>query len=290
MITLNSQFQGSAVTWLAVSSLVGALVGATVKFAFEDLLRPWAGVHYETRKILNRYSTPLARSAESLERRINLLVRNEEKNWLREDEYTLLSSLYAFGEYLCWIRIIEREFGFLPFEVSRRGRLLNHQMHGIFRALTSHGYFKSCEDQDAVGRSAVPRLMLSAVGEAMIKDSSPLRPIDFTEFVIRYRVDDQFSRWFKELSDVITAAHPENPLNWDRIIAAGAHLRVLIRLLDPKGVMVEKRAIVNLERASEEVRQSIEREFPEFLPQKPSNHAGRLHPTWQRARVPKVGR
>jgi hypothetical protein len=38
----------------------------------------------------------------ALERRINIMVRNEEKRWFSTDEYMRLSTLYIFGEYLGW--------------------------------------------------------------------------------------------------------------------------------------------------------------------------------------------
>ena len=175
---LTQSFQEHTLAWLLTSSLLGGVIGASVKFVFEDVLRPMLGWHRATRKVVRRYTPPLVRSADSLERRINNLARNEAKKWMETDEYYRLSTLYQFGELLGWIRILEREFGFLPFESARRGRQFDRRLKGIFRALSSYAYFRngSFADTDAVGASQVPRLMLSAVGEVMTRPG-PRQPV-----------------------------------------------------------------------------------------------------------------
>jgi hypothetical protein len=259
---LTESFQANTVAWLLISTVFGGILGAAVKFLFEDFLRPWLGVRRETRRVTQRYAAPLVRSAEALERRINILVRNADKKWFATDEYIKLSTLYVFGEHLGWIRIIEREFGFLPFESSRRGRRLNERLNGIFRALTSHAYFRWHPEPDAVSESALPRLILTAIGEAMTSDSEPPRAVEFTEFVKLYANDAQFRRWFLEVERFLAAADPASPLRWDRLIAAGGNIRALIWFLDPKSVMVQRRAPANLELlSSPEVRATLTAEF-----------------------------
>ena len=186
------------------------------------------------------------RSAESLERRINILVRNEREHWYDSDELFRLATLYAFGEHLGWVRIVEERFGFLPFESSRKGSDFNRRLNGIFRALSSHAYFRAADDE-LVAASAVPRAMLTAVGECMSRPDED-GVLQFTDFCKRYVDDDQFRRWFAELDAFLRAAHPRDPLRWDRMILAAAHLRGLILFLDPRGRMVDKRELENLER------------------------------------------
>lgn len=244
---LTGSMQNNTVAWLVISTLVGGVLGAAVRFLAEDVLRPRAGVIRETRRIERQYATPLLRSAEALERRINIMVRNEEKHWFSTDEYMRLSTLYILGEHLGWVRIIERQFGFLPFESARRGRQLNRRLNGLFRALSSHAYFRWHPDQDAVSRSAVPRLMFSAIGEVMTGGGEATRVLEFTEFALRYAGDAQFRRWFAEAADLFTQAHPDHPLHWDRLIAAGACLRNLTDFLDPRATLVARRPAANLD-------------------------------------------
>src|SRR5690348_3348510 len=68
----------STAMWALVASVVGGVVGAGVKFTFEDLLRPKIGWRRDTQRIVRRFTTPLLRSTEALERRINNLVRNQD--------------------------------------------------------------------------------------------------------------------------------------------------------------------------------------------------------------------
>jgi|HubBroStandDraft_3_1064219.scaffolds.fasta_scaffold139983_2 hypothetical protein len=138
MTWLVSSFSQYTVGWILISSLVGGIIGASVRFAFEDVLRPWLGWRRDTDRLVKRYTTPLLRATEALERRINILVRNQQKAWYPQDEYFRLSTLFVFGEYLGWVRLLEREFGFVPYESSRRGREFYRRLNGFFaRSLAS---------------------------------------------------------------------------------------------------------------------------------------------------------
>jgi hypothetical protein len=273
---LTDSFEQYTVAWLVISSLAGGIIGGAIKFGFEDVLRPMLGWRREAKQVVRRYATPLVRSAEALERRINILIRNEEKRWFEEDEYFRLSTLYAFGEHLGWIRIVERRFGFLPFESSRRGSQFNRRLNGIFRGLTSHGYFRK-QDPEAVDASTVPRLMLTAIGEVMTAEDGE-RVIEFTDFAQRYANDAQFRRWFADLAAFLVKAHPADGLCWDRLLLTAANLRALICFLDPKGRLVDLRPVVNLDLLSNnEVLALLKKDFPTLIPpprvQRPEAHA-----------------
>jgi hypothetical protein len=231
--------------WALLASVVGGIIGAGVKFTFEDLLRPKVGWRRDSQHIVSRFTTPLLRSAETLERRINNLVRNEDARWFETDEYYRLSTLYAFGEYFGWMRAIERRFGFIPVEAMRHGRVFTTRLYGIVRALSSFAYFRGYQAAE-VEASAVPRLMLTAIGEAMTATDHE-SVIEFTEFVTRYVNDPQFARWFADLDQFLRRTHPDDLLTWDRVLVAGAELRALLGFLDPKGRVVTRRPLANLD-------------------------------------------
>lgn len=267
MMTLVGAIEENAVLWLALATVIGGFLGGAVTFLFEDVLRPAASLRRETRAVVRQYRAPLVRSAEALERRINILVRNEAEDWFVRDEYVRLSTLYALGEHLGWVRIIERRFAFLPFESGARGRAFGHRLNGVFRALSSHAYFRWHPDQAAVGESLVPRLMLTAVGEAMTEGGESPSVLQFTEFTRRYAHDAQFRRWFAEAEELLAEVHPSQPLRWDRLIAAGAQLRALVTFLDPEGRMVPSRSAANLEQiAAHEVRAALAEELGDVVP------------------------
>jgi hypothetical protein len=264
---LTGSVEEHTLLWLLLSSVIGGIVGTGVTFVFEDVLRPWLTFQRDTSRLIRTYTTPLLRSAERLETRINILLRNAERGWYADDEYFRLSTLFIFGEHLGWIRNIEREFGFVPMESSKRDRAFNSGLNGIFRALSSFSYFRWHPDPVAVSASEVPRLMGSAMGEAMTPGAQTTRVLDFTEFVDAYGRGPEFQRWFRDLDAVLRRATPADDLVWDRLICAAANLRALCAFLDPKGRMVHPRPLANLDLlVHDEVRAQLAKSFPDLQP------------------------
>jgi hypothetical protein len=269
-----------AIPWLVVSSIIGGVIGASIKFAFEDLLSPAVGWRRETRRVVAHYVKPIVRAGEALERRINGFVRNRDAGWFEDDEWIRFGLLYAFGEHLAWVRILERRFGFLPFEASRKGRVFNDHLYGVFRALNSHYYFRGGGiSENALVSTALPRAMLTAIGEVMIDPDHEDRVLDFTEFARRYVDDAQFRQWFSGLLEFLHSARPGDPIRWDRLILAQAELQALIRYLDPDGALVRRRDIENLELlqttiAAERIRQR----YRQLAPTSSADSAGRSRP------------
>ncbi|MDE8671085.1 hypothetical protein PY310_21280 [Pseudarthrobacter sp. H3Y2-7] len=257
---VSQSFSQYSVIWILLSGFIGGLTGASTKFFFEDLLRPRLSAKRGLREVTNRYSIPLMRSADSLERRINNIVRNSDKNWYKDSEYYHLSTLFIFGEYLALVRIIERDLGYLPRESQRQGKLFTRRLNGIFRALSSFAYFRAVEHQENVDASQVPRLMLTAIGEKMLTPEGKVR--DFTDFALTYTQDIQFRRWFFDLDRLIASALAGDPTSWDRLIAAALNLRILIWFIDPKCAIVDHRKVANLHmvkdsRVLEELRKEL---------------------------------
>ncbi|MFI6787415.1 hypothetical protein ACIBG4_08805 [Nonomuraea sp. NPDC050383] len=263
---LTRSFQQYSVLWILLSSLVGGIIGAGVKFFFEDLLRPFFGARRATNVTVRKYTTPLVRSAESLERRINNFVRNIGEDWYESSPYYRLSSIYTFANFLAWVRSIEEEFGFLPYESSRFGKRFNRRLYGPFKALSSFSYFGWSKDPDAVDASQLPRLMLSAMGEVAL-DQEGKAPLSFSSFAVAHERDAQLRRWFADLDAFLQHAAQGDPYVVDRLIAAGANLRALITFLDPGGALVPRRRISNLELVPHaEVADQLRTDFPELLP------------------------
>lgn len=265
---LTDSFQEYSVAWLLISAFVGAVVGATTKFVFEDVLRPRLGLRRDARALLSDFTTPLLRSAGTLERQVNNLVRNVEKNWYRTSEYYRLSTLYTFGEYLAWVKLIERRFGFVVVEYSRAGRRLDQRLNGFFGAMSSFRYFRWCDDEAAVERSAVPRRLFTAMGEVMLapqvnRDAPAV--VEFSDFCLRYVRDEQFRRWFADL-DAFLQCVGEDPFRLDRLIVAGVNLRALVAELDPSGQAGGDLRIANLDRIHhQEIRSAVSSEFAHLM-------------------------
>jgi hypothetical protein len=263
----TDSFQQYSIAWLLISAFVGAVVGSTSRFLFEDVLRPRLGLKRDARRLLSTFTAPLMRSADTLERQINNVVRNAEKNWYCTSEYYQLSTLFTFGEYLAWVKLIERKFGFVVLEYSRAGRRVDQRLNGFFGAMSSFRYFRRWADPAAVERSAVPRRMFTAMGEVMLAPMDGGEPtvMEFSDFCVRYVNDEQFQRWFGAL-DAFLRAVADDDYRWDRLLLAGANLRALVAELDPSGRVGATRYVANLEDLRhDELRREAVSEFAHLL-------------------------
>jgi hypothetical protein len=262
---MRESFDQYTIAWVLIASTIGGIVGASVKFVFENLLGPKVTSRREARRLLDLYTAPILRSAEALERQVNNFVRNAAKGSYGESEYYHLSTLYTFGDFLGWVKIIERDFGFVPYESTNRGRDFTHHLYGPFKALTSFAYFKWSDDEAAIEASLVPRHMLRAIGEAMTSGVPERHVKEFTQFLYSYANDPTFVRWFQELDEFLLGAERGDRMRMDRLVATGANLRAFIVFLDPKGKSVDRRRIANVDRAHPQVRAMLKTEFGGLL-------------------------
>jgi hypothetical protein len=266
MAWLTRSFAQYSILWLLLSGVIGGVVGAGVKFVFEDVLRPRVGWRRDARRAVRGVTVPLLRAADSLERWMNNWIRNVEAHWYQTSDYYRLATLHSFAEYLGWVRIIERRFGYVAIEASRAGARFNTRLNGFFRATSSFSYFRWSSESEKVAESSVPRKMFTAMGDVMICSTEPPTVLTFSDFCVRYETDAQFRRWFADLHEFLLAADPEHdPFRWDRLIAAAANLRALAVELDTDERITRAPRIVNLDRlAHPELREILTQEFPKL--------------------------
>jgi hypothetical protein len=260
---LTDSFEQYSIAWILISAFVGGVIGSATKFLFEDVFRPRLGLRRDAKAVLARFTTPLLRSSETLERQINNFILNAYKDWYRTSDYYRLSTLYSFAEYLAWVRLIERRLGFIAIEHSHGGRRLDQAINGLFRAMSSFHYFRWTKD-NGVERSAVPRRLFTAMGEvSIVRRDGDDTVLEFSEFCVRYVNDEQFQRWFRELDEFLTCVR-DDPFRRDRLIAAGANLRMLVRLLEHSANVEREQGIANLNRLHhEQVRGILDEELAE---------------------------
>src|SRR4051812_2555544 len=94
-------FQEHSIFWLLMTALLGGVIGAGIKLLFENVLAVQIGNRRTARQAIRNYTYPLLRSAESLNRYIELLLHNIDKNWFdnKEDNYFKLALLYQFSDF-----------------------------------------------------------------------------------------------------------------------------------------------------------------------------------------------
>lgn len=253
---LLRSFQENSILWIFISVGVGGIIGASIKFFFDQVLAHRLRQRREISRIVIQYSNPILRAANSLERRINVHILNIEQEGVDFDnnDYCRLSFLYLFSSFLGWSYILEREVQFLEFETSGKSRQFQSRFYMVFKAFSSFDYFQDiAADVRTLESSTIPRLVLTAIGELMIKNqdshqTSSKEVIEFTTFTRLYEECRQFRRWLKYLEDFISGLKPSATcLRWDRLILIAASLQMLISFLDPKGTRTTPRHVSNLE-------------------------------------------
>lgn len=245
---LTEPFEEFTLAWLLLSALLGGIIGACITIFSDEVIRPWFSMRRQTRKLYKKYKNPISSAANTLERQINTIVRSKGEAWLRENYFTL-STCYKFGVFFFWVRQIEQDLGYLQLDSSKKTKEFTRTLYGPFAGISSiRRYFK---DQTDSSRVVLRRDFTRAIGEDMLADSSANtdhpHPIGFSNFVRRFDSDPQFAQWFSSLIELLkdcSQAPPEIII--ERLIVTGAHLKLLLKLLDPKGDFHEQKT-VNLE-------------------------------------------
>lgn len=250
MSWLEKIFQEFSIAWLFLSGIIGGLTSLSLKFVFEEIIGYQLKRKREIKQAVRQYSAPLIRTGDSLERRINNLIRNIDKNWFKEGEYYRSSTLFTFGEFFAWVYILEQRVNYLQFTSSRQTKLFEDRLNGVFRAITSlSSYFREVPDSKQKSESNIPRLILRAIGEKMTKkNENELIPISYTEFIENYKIKpDEYSS-IHELQKFLENVDPEqDSLKWDRLILLGGNLKKLIFFLEKRKKKMPSHLIANLE-------------------------------------------
>ena len=245
---LYRSFEEHSIFWLITSGIIGGIITLTLRFFFDDILKMKLEQRRTLNKIVKHYSSPLLRAGFSLERKVNGYIRDIDKGWYEnEDPYYKLSLLYGFGEFLAWIRILEREKNFLEFNRSKHTKDFEKRLHGIFRAITSFAYFRHVTDTDKVNQSIIARLYLTAIGEVMtVEEEGQYIVLDFTTFCKLYQQKKEVYGWFQALDIFLTKAKT-NELTWDRLIMLQTHLKHFCFFLDKEKNYIRNDEYRNLE-------------------------------------------
>lgn len=266
---LTNSFQENTIVWLTISAGFGGLIGATIKYVFEQLITPQTNYKRKAKIALKRYSNPLLLSADSLVRCSELYLKNIDKNWITDDDdYFKMNILYCFGQYFGWCKVIEdKSFFELDASITRRAKNFVTKFYRVYKGLNSYFYFENIiEDEPAiiglVEKASVKRMHIQAIGELMVdkSDKGEELPIvlKFTEFVNRYKTDECFKNWFKPLLDLLLDVKRDpNNLTWCRMSVFIINLQLFINFYDPKSKVTKKRCFDFLDYTPERFKEKV---------------------------------
>jgi hypothetical protein len=241
----NKSFEEHTVIWLLISTIAGGAIGASIKLLFENILTERINAKRSATQAIKKYTYPLLRSGESLNRYIELLLHNINKNWFDDkvDNYFRLAILYQFANFFGWIKILEDE-AFLEFEATKKNvRKFNSHFYSVQESLNGFKYFDSgmkegIWNSTEIENNTLRNMIISAIGEIMIvneKDKEK-RPATFLEFNKLYAKTEN-KKWFLYLEKFLTDIKPDNAkdIRINRLITFSINQRLLLYFLDPKG-------------------------------------------------------
>ena len=274
MDLLHQVFEETTLLWALILLSLGLITEfftSWIEFLFDKIIGSRYLRKREAKKMLRKYSRPILQAADSLDRRIENMMAFIDKGWFDDpdDDYYRLSTLYVFGRYFGWCKIVEDET-FLEFELSdtEEKEFIRH-FYRVFKGINSFYYFESVFDEmHDIENATVPRFALTAIGELMKekldkKEGGPPSVIRFVDFAEKYRSNDEgFKEWFSYLENVLSPIeNEESNAYWNRLIIFAITLRLMILYLDPKNRLTAHRRTHYLGYLHPEVRARVCREL-----------------------------
>lgn len=254
------QNQGGSSWVLIAVAAAGGLIGALAKFVFEQVLASRFQESRSARATVRKYSYPLLRAADTLDRRLENYIMHVKKGWfdLQDDDYYRLGTLYQFGSYFAWCTILEEAAFIGHHRSNQRAREFSRNFYTVFKGLSGFHCFSEFErvhrDVD-VSKAGVPRLALTAIGELMVRRTEDgVTVMGFVDFCREYRASSEFKEWFRHVEDLFREMRPsKRDPRWNRILVFATTLRAFIFFLDPQNRQTSPRAVNYLERMSPDV-------------------------------------
>ena len=245
-------FEEYSIIWIIISAGIGGLIGSLIDFIFNQLITPKLQISRDSKAAIKKYRYPILRSADTLDRRLENLIKFVDRKWFDdpEDDYYRLSTLYLMGCYFGWSKVLEDE-AFLEYELSnKKAKQFSIQFNRVFKGLTGFYYFKDVKDSEMsdIKQASVPRLALTAIGELMLKkskseDGMP-SVLDFVEFIRQYESSPDFKRWFGYLEQLLSDLKRDgNDAKWNRLVVFASNLRGFVAFLDKDGRQTSRRRI-----------------------------------------------
>lgn len=269
---LLKSFEEHSIIWVIVSAGIGGIIGALIKYLFEQVLATRYRHQFDAKVAFRKYKYPILRAADSLDRRLQNFIQFVQKRWYEdpEDNYYRISTLYLLGAYFGWCKILEDE-AFIEFETSDvRAKNFNIMFKTVYKGLTGFQYFDEIDDLPAneVESATVPRLAITAVGELMVKkptekEKNPTPTVlDFVEFANCIDKSPDFQKWFGHFDKILANVQPSKSCaKWNRVLVFATNMRAFVSFLDTPKRLTAPRTIYYLKRMHPKVRDHVGEEL-----------------------------
>lgn len=267
---LTKSFEQNSILWLIIAAVVGGIIGGFCQFLFQDYLKPKLERSRSSKAAMHKYRYPLLRAAEMLDIRMENLINYADVSWFEDaDDYYLLSTLYCFGCFFGWAKVIEDE-AYTEFESSnRKAREFNKLFNRVFEGFTSFDYIKPLAGGDniLIEKATMFRFLLTAIGELLIEPYPKQEGafpclVPYVEFAEKYRTSDDVKKWFSHLLEVIKQFdRSPDDIIWNRLLVFATNLRVFTAYLDSACRQTNDREIHYLDEMNPMVKVIVKKEI-----------------------------
>jgi hypothetical protein len=249
---LQQSFQENTILWLLISSIVGGIIGASLRFLFDFLLPQQVLQRREIVTIKRKYTTPLLLAAIELRGRLDNMIEHiqaiEREQWLAHNSltgYYFLSTLYVVGRFFAWLQILRRTVAFLDFTSVRETRQFEHHLRAIEDSFTSPRLLtENTTSFPSSARDAwVFTYWLQGAGNLMIGgEDDDYHALDYVAFEKNFNQADgsDFRRYFETVAIIFMDLRADEP-RFKRVVAAHALVNAFVDFADPKHLRAEQR-------------------------------------------------
>lgn len=237
---LTETFNSSSIIWLLTSSTIAILSGFASSWLTFNYIRRRELIEQSKieiklkkqeaiRQEIIRWSNPILAAVKDLKGRLNNIVdegylalgkdfENQiNSNWSISYDYFMSSTLYLFGQYFCWIRMLEEELNFELFESQAEKDNFFLAVREVSKALSDFPPSYFCSDKDF----QVFRLQQRVIGELFVvldvRDKRHV--ISYADFLEKLKdKDNSFNQHLIPLRNLLEDVSPESDCRWQRIL------------------------------------------------------------------------
>ena len=127
---LQKAFEENSILWLLISSLLGGVIGASIRLVFDVILPQSLQQRREVLAVERKYRVPILFASEELRNRLGNIIRHiksvEGEDWLQHSPpgYYYVSTLFVVAQFFGWFQILRRKVTYLDFATTQETRHL----------------------------------------------------------------------------------------------------------------------------------------------------------------------
>jgi len=241
---LTQALAESSIAWLLLSTAVALMSGflsswLTFRFVKRQEMIETARIKARSekqervRQEIVRWANPILASVRELESRLDNILEDDgylalsqnyathvNPNWSITYDYFMPSTLFLFGQYFAWVRMLQEELSFELFESQEQEKSFFDAVYKVGKALSSFPprYLPPgvrCSGQD----TQVFILQQRVIGELMTLRDDGRRCMGYPEFLKKLS-DPEFKQHLEPLRTLLEELRPDNECRWKRLTAA----------------------------------------------------------------------